>query len=218
MNEHRQGMPPGRENLQGQALIESCLVLMLICLLFAGLFQLSQIFAAREILHHSAARGARAKTVGFNQWMVHKAVRVAAIPNAGRLLEPNIRNENEALRNWLQTLPPGSAWDRALRRLPPSSQAAIERARIPEYLASENRLRAQRILDYERWDTISHHSSTMVVPGTTVANPVIRVVVQQALPLWVPLHRAFYADDSIQLNAAAYLEDHQSLYLIPRGW
>ena len=77
----------------GQSLVESCLVIGLTCLLFFGLLQISQLFAAREVLYHAAARGARAKTVGFNRWMVTKAVRVGAIPNAGRMLVPEYERE-----------------------------------------------------------------------------------------------------------------------------
>ena len=65
---------------RGQALIESCLAIIVLCLVFAGLFQISQLFAAKEILDYSASRGARAKAVGFNEWMVRKVARVAAIP------------------------------------------------------------------------------------------------------------------------------------------
>ena len=79
-------MPPGGE--AGQSLVESCLVIALISFIFMGLFQISRLSAAREVLQHAAARAARARTVGFNAWMVPKVVRVAAIPNAGRMTEP----------------------------------------------------------------------------------------------------------------------------------
>jgi len=73
---------------EGQALIESCIVIGLICLLLMGLFQLAQLFMAREILDYAAGRGARARTVGFNDFMVSKTVRIGAIANAGALTAP----------------------------------------------------------------------------------------------------------------------------------
>ena len=68
----------------GQAMLETLLVMLVLCLLFFGLLQVALVFNAREVLHHSAARAARARAVGFNDWMTTKAQRVAAIPNSGR--------------------------------------------------------------------------------------------------------------------------------------
>ncbi len=58
-------------------MIEACLAMGVICLVFFGLFQLSQLAAAREVINHAAARGARAKSVGLSRFMVSKAIRVA---------------------------------------------------------------------------------------------------------------------------------------------
>ena len=82
----------------GQSLIESCLTIFLICLIFAGLFQLSQVFAAREILDYASICGARAKTVGFNRWMVRKVVRSAAIANAGKMIVPELEENDSEIR------------------------------------------------------------------------------------------------------------------------
>src|ERR1035437_1927236 len=98
---------------RGQAIIESSLVLALVCLVLFGLFEISQLFAAQEILDYAAARGARAETVGFNRFMVEKTVRVGAIPNAGRLINPVVSGG-------------------------PAAQSDAELARIPLYLAAEN--------------------------------------------------------------------------------
>ena len=60
----------------------------LVCLCFFGVFQISQLFASQEVLNYAAGRGARARTVGFNRFMVYKTIQVGAIPNAGRLVNP----------------------------------------------------------------------------------------------------------------------------------
>ena len=60
-------------------MLETLLVMFVACLLFFGLFQTALVFQADEVLHHSAARAARARSVGFNEWMVTKAQRVAAL-------------------------------------------------------------------------------------------------------------------------------------------
>ena len=100
------------------------------CLVLFGLFEISQLFAAQEILDYAAARGARAETVGFNSFMVEKIVRVGAIPNAGRLINPVVSGG-------------------------PATQSDVEMARIPLYLGGENRGRLTGILDYDHWDSIN---------------------------------------------------------------
>jgi len=203
----------GSGKKHGQSLIEACLCILLISLIFAGLFQVSQIFAAREILYHAANRSTRAKAVGLNRFMTTKAARVAAIPNAGRMVVPEFENVDIGLRTAVQTLRPGRLWDFALGVVPVSVQANIERARIPQYLASVDGWQAAHILDYDAWDSV-HVASSDLLPGDdTDINPVLHATVSQDYPLWAPLHRAFYADDSIRLAGDSYIENHYPLYL-----
>ncbi len=184
-----------------------------ICLVFFGLFQISQLAAAREIIQHAAARGARAKTVGFNRFMVEKAIRVAAIPNAGRMVEPMFVNEDRALRDLLATMRPGELWDEILTNTQPSSvQQDLERARIPDYMSSVNRARAEYILDYEDWDTIGASIPSLVPDGT-----VFDIRVSQAYPLRIPLHRTFYAADTVDIRGVSSIEAHYPLYLYDEG-
>lgn len=203
----------GHRATSGQSLIESCVVIALISLIFMGLFQISQLFAAREILYHAAARGVRAKTVGFNRWMVEKAIRVASIPNAGKMTVPGFENEDLALRGMLDELKPGDLWSRVLGVRPSSGQAGIEKTRIPEYMASHNRSRSRYVLDYENWDTIEHDS-----PSSAGSASIIEVKVAQDYRIWVPLHRTFYAADTVNLEGESALENHYSLYLDDMRW
>ena len=116
----------------GQAYLESLLAVLLLLLALFGALQTALLFGEREVMHHAAARAARARTVGFNDWMAEKAARVASIPVSGRLLSDAV--------GW-----DGGGEDAA------DSQAAFELARIPFYLGAENRARAEWILDYEEW-------------------------------------------------------------------
>ena len=206
--------PALRSNQHGQSLIETCLAMFIICLIFFGLFQVSQMAAAREILHHAAARGARAKTVGFNHFMVYKAIRVAAIPNAGRMTAPaEFRNNDLTLQAMLATLSPGELWDTVLQRAVPSSlQLDIKTARIPEYMLSVNYARSGYILNYEDWDTINWH-----IPHQS-SSSIIEIDVSQQYPLRLPFHRAFYAADSVDLHGVSAIENHYPLYLDDRDW
>ena len=201
---------------RGQALIETCLAVMMLCLILFGLLQISQLFAAREILQHAANRGARARTVGFNDFMVQKCARVAAIPVSGRLLEPVYTHADPALRAMLATMRAGELWDAVLSdAVPPGTQAALELARIPDYLASENWAQARWILDYEYWDGGLRASyPSPALPGTAL----MPVTVRHDVRLWVPMHRTFYAADSVTLRAETRIENHYPLYLEDQGW
>ncbi len=203
---------------EGQSLIESCLVMLILCLIFMGFFQVSQLIAARQVLFHAAARGARAKMVGFNRFMVEKAVRVAAIPNAGRMTVPDIAHEDEALRAWLASEPAGRVWDRVLRDGDPfSSLHAIEQARIPQFMASDSWGSAHAAIDYEHWNTIA-----ALVPGAMDDAAPLAVRVRQDMDLrrlfGAGLHRAFYARDWLQLEGESRLEAHYPLYIDDRNW
>lgn len=172
----------------GQSLIESCLVLIMVCIVFFGVFQISQLFAAQEVLQYAAARGARAKVVGFNQFMVRKTVRVGAIPNAGQLMNPAT---------------PGG----------PAAQHAVEAARIPLYLGGENEGQLRSILDYEDWDTIGLPRSSDKGDGTLEMS-----IRQNVTLLRYPLHRLYYAGDSIAMEGESTLDNHAPLYLDDWGW
>lgn len=176
-----------------------------------GLLQISQVFSAREILHHAAARGARCKTVGFNEWMVTKSVNVASIPNAGRLTTPDFENNDLALQAMVATLRPGELWDEVLEEADPSSQQyRLESGRIPDYMYSWDHASAAHVLDYEHWDSV--HRDVRDNYDS------IRVTTRQEYPLWVPLRAAFYARSEATLHGEAELENHYALYLDDRNW
>ena len=102
---------------------ETVLAVLVISFAFLTLFKLSSLLTGKILLEHAAMRTARARAVGFNDYMCRKAARVAVIPIAGR-------------RTW----PEETAFD-----------DAMERGRIPEYLASEHEAEARGILDYANW-------------------------------------------------------------------
>lgn len=203
----------------GQSLIESCFVIALIGLIFMGLFQISQLFGAWEVLQHAAARGARAKTVGFNWWMVEKAIRVASIPNAGNMLEPEVDTVDLNLRQLMAAAThPGALWDDAVDSASGSPQYAIERARIPDYMAAATHSQAHYILDYEDWDTVrSGHAGALLMPGAALSDS-LRVSVEQHYPMVAPMHRVFYGADSVGLVGVSELENHYPLYIDDRNW
>ncbi len=172
----------------GQALIESCLVIAVVCLIFFGLFQISQLFAAQEVLDYAAGRGARAITVGFNRFMVQKTVRVGAIANAGRMINPAYQGG-------------------------PDIENALESARIPLYLGAHNSGQLQAILDYEHWNTIEIGQPSSMGDGTFRY-----WVKQKVSLTNNPFVKAFYAADSLNLDGVSYLDEHFPLYMDDAGW
>jgi len=191
--------------VRGQSLVEACLVIFLVGLIFAGLFQISQLFAAREVLYHAANRSTRARAVGFNTFMVTKAARVAAIPNAGPMLEPEYENVDVPLQQAVQTMTPGELWSWVLGVVPFSAQAEIEKARIPYYLGAVNWWQAHHTLDDAHWDGLG--------VSTVEFGEMIDATVNQQVPLTAPMHQAFYADDEISLTGKSHIENHYPLYL-----
>jgi len=73
---------------RAQAMIETVLAVFFLTALFLALMQLSRMAQARIMLDHAAARAARAKAVGFNDFMCVKSARVAMIPVAGERVWP----------------------------------------------------------------------------------------------------------------------------------
>jgi hypothetical protein len=203
---------------RGQAILESMLMVLMLCLLAGGLYQLALVFVAKDVLMHSAHSAARAKTVGFNSWMVEKCGRVAAIPNAGLITVPTIV-PTPVLQPLVASLSPGRLWDTVLGMFPVSEQTPVEMARIPEYLASDYPLQGHYVLDYADWNTVSV-TIPDPTPGLTPSPsaPMMQATAEQNFSLRVPMHTAFWAADNILLNGESHMETHYDLYIEDHDW
>jgi len=219
---------PRQRERAGQAIIEACFAIGIICLLFFGMLQVSLLFAAREVLSHSAARAARAKTVGFNRFMVSKVAHVAAIPNAGRMLVPDIDASDPVLLELVTERTPGVLWDTVLTEedatlgpiTPRTLQADVEMSRIPDYLYSVNWPTARRILDYQNWDPTEPNGIRVDLPVSAGIDSLLTVTISQRVPMRIPLHRTFYApeDDNVHMEATTRIEKHYDLYIDDHNW
>lgn len=202
-----------RRGCRGQSIVEALIVVVIGCLICFGAFQVSQLYAGRAVLSYTAAAGARARSVGFNDFMVYKVVRAAAIPNAGRMVEPSVQRGG-GLAALVSDPTPGRVgrlWQLALVSDPTSPQAAIERSRIPLYLGATRWGELPAILDYENWDDIHYiegpGSDTLLMAGA-----------RQRYELVWPLVRAFYAGNRVTLRSGLEQEflvrdKHYPLYL-----
>jgi hypothetical protein len=107
----------------GQAMIETMLAVIVVTFLFLTLFRLSHMLTGKILLEHAAMRAARARAVGFNDFMCRKAACVAVIPVAGRRLWPADGGFTDAME---------------------LSRAAI-------YMGTPNAAVARGVLEYEGW-------------------------------------------------------------------
>ncbi|MBQ6140257.1 MAG: hypothetical protein IJI54_03140 [Kiritimatiellae bacterium] len=83
---------------RAQAMLETLIALLVIMLAFTGAHLLSRKLEAKTILNHAAARAARARAVGFNEFMCRKTARAAMIPISGRRLWPDEDGVDEVSR------------------------------------------------------------------------------------------------------------------------
>jgi hypothetical protein len=194
---------------QGSSLVESCVVILLLCMVLFGVLQASRLFMAKEVLDYAAVCGARAATVGLNEHMVRKSVRVAAIPNAGDLLTGVPDSPDVAA--WTRADGPlhhlGSKWDAAVSGSPRASHYWTERIRIPAYLQETRPGRSRGILDYEDWPEIN-------ISQVQTSDELLTVNVKQNYGLDFPLSRWIFSGASeFRLRSSMLLEDHAALYL-----
>lgn len=200
---------------RGQAMIETLIAIALICVVFFGIMQISNLSVSREIIYHAAARGARAKTVGFNSWMVQKSVRVAAIPNSGKMITPQFDNTDPVLQSAIAASqaanrPLAQLWTQVLggEIIPSSAQYNIERARIPEYMNTDNNWRGDYILNYTGWENDHIHYEI------NTDNPdILFFRVWQNYTNWLGLPRTFYQSDTVTLSGTNTLENHYLVYI-----
>ena len=111
-------------------MVETVLAVLIVTAVFFGLFRLSRMLSGKILLEHAAMRVARARAVGFKDFMCMKAARVSVIPVAGRRLWPD---EDGSL------------------------SSAEDLARVRTYLESPDGARPQGLLEYEGWHKLSVH-------------------------------------------------------------
>ena len=216
---------PVSGNRSGQAMVESLIAITLICLIFFGSMQISQLFAAREILYHAAARGARAKTVGFNQWMVRKAIHVASIPISGAMLTPQLDPRDPAIIGAIEASQSGGAlidpWldIRSGRLIPSSVTYQMERALIPEFMGSDNVYRARAVLNYDAWENnLIHHDMSGVPLGQMANPPPLRITVWMDYSNWLPMRNTYFRGDTVRMEGRNTLENHYLVYIDDQHW
>ena len=111
----------------GQAMVETILVLFFLCLAFYAVFQFADNLRARLLADYAASRVARARTVGFNDFMLEKTARLATLAAAGECYTRDAAGKEVV------------------------SSAGRLTGLMPSYLACENEAQTRQVLDFELW-------------------------------------------------------------------
>ncbi len=128
----------------GQAILESILTMMVLLLVLLGLLQIFQLAAAKILTNYSAFRSLRSYVVGFDDYLVQRSARVAAIGASGKITSP----DNDEYSS-------------------PREQFAAEEFLIPEYLSGDRWLEYEYWLGENEYDTDYYHES-ITPPATTL--------------------------------------------------
>ena len=108
-------------------MVETVVVMFVLCLVFFLVYEYANLLTAHTVVNYAAARAARARTVGFNDFMVTKTVRVATASVAGKC-----RSHNDAGGDL-------------------STGTLV--SRMGSYLEAEHEGYTKGILDFELWDS-----------------------------------------------------------------
>ena len=206
---------------QGSALVESCLVMALLCLILFGILQVVQVVAARNVINYSAVATARAATVGLNDFMLFKVSRYATIPTAGPAVTPpgfeRVRPEGESAGSLFMN---SFSRQNATRSPLGTYEIGVKKSYHMAGLASHD-----LILDYENWQ---HEESKVQGSYFRDGDGLIHLTIEQYVPLSLPFSKLFfprakevkakrdgdlYFYPAADISASVVIEDHAALYL-----
>lgn len=169
---------------KGQAMVETVVVMFFLCLVFFWVYEYANLLTAHTVLNYAAARAARARTVGFNDFMVTKTVRVATASVAGKC-----RSQDDSGDDL-------------------STSTII--SRMGSYLESEWESDTRGILDFELWDS-DKLGWTADEPAGERAELTLRV--WQRRPFYASDDDDVSCADLHEVAGEAGIESHYPLYL-----
>ena len=213
------------ERKRGSSLVESCLVIALLCLILFGILQVVYMVAARNVINYSAVATARSASIGMNDFMLKKISRYTTIPTAGPARTPygleRIKPEGDSM---------GSQWSNAIsRKRNPSSALGQYEVGVKEAYYMSSVSEHNLLLDYDNWQREETRVAFSVEEDAKL--DMLHVKVEQYIPLTLPLARAFFGHyitakairgtelgiyPAKLMSAEVTIEDHAKLYLGPR--
>ena len=177
-------MPKIQKNEKGQAIVESVIAMLLLCLIIFGLLQIFTLTIAQMSAEFSTFYTAKSRAVGFKDYLVHRNARSSIIASSGNITWPD--------QNSFTT---------------PMEQFGVETFRIPEYNSG------RRWLDYENWRGDNDEGTTVSEQSTTSSGLVETKVGFNNFPLNFPMRSAFTTSESVDITGEVSLIDYSETYL-----
>ena len=172
---------------RGQAMVESTIALVVVLIVFLALFNLADLIRAKLLVENAAVKCARARAVGYNDFMLKKIARLATMPAAGQCYTASDTGDGTLTRS--------------------------ERyVRIGDYLASEYEEQAEAILDFEHW-----RNGDTAVAASQAGTPATATVTQRRPRLFdIGVFTGTARGDSVskaEISAEGTAEAHYPDYL-----
>ena len=178
------------ENKRGAALVESCLVLVMLCLILFGVLQVSYLVGARDVLSYASMASARSAQVGYNDLMVEKAALYLGIPAAGPIITPSFRHSTQTVHD--DPLTVGERWGSASNLDGGgvnASQYYAEMNLKERFLAADSESEMVGILNYDNWMS----SDTRLQVVSSDSSGMVSARIFQNVPMVMPFARIFAA-------------------------
>ncbi len=202
-------------------MVESCLVMALLCLILFGILQASYLVASRNVVNYTAYSTARAASVGLNEFMLYKVSHYTSIPAAGPVTTPSGFGGNRPVGRSA-----GSLWDNAIARdHAPVSELGTYEVAVKEAYHMAGTAFFDSILNYENWQEIE---TGIQIEYESDNDDLITLQIGQTVPMVFPFSRVFFgyldpvnarrrgvlgAYPGMRITATAVIEDHSKLYL-----
>lgn len=216
-----------KQRKEGAAIVESCLAIIMLCLILFGLMQVSHVIMAKDVVSYSALAAARSLAVGMSEDFVDRVAHVTTIPTAGPAYQ-SAGMYDDSLSTDGKTL--GEIWDDAVSSSPSSSQYWYEDEMIPYYLGADDDSMLDGLLNYYYWVTDESEVST---ESSEAGDEYAEVTISQDVPLAYPFAAVFFFDydyvsvlgsdgegSTVYREVPAYsieqnvtIENHSALYL-----
>ncbi len=207
-------------------MVESCVVIALLCLVLFMMLQVSYVVSSRNIINYASVAASRAAAVGLDADMVKTVIHYATIPTAGPIVHPDPK-VFKAYRPEGDTV--GAQWDYALdtENAPRSERGAYEVAMADEF---HRRDYPQAVLAYANWSPEGEADVVSTFDESDYDEEILEVTVSQKLPLTMPFSRLFSNPrkselikvlrgnrlidvPSKEISATSYMENHAMFYL-----
>lgn len=188
-------------------MVESCLVIALLCLILFGILQVSHLIASRNVINYTAITTARAAAVGLNDFMLHKVSHYTSIPLAGPVKTPSgFKAERPRGKKM------GAMWDNAIaRRNAPAPDLGQYEVAVKEayHLASPGLFKS--ILDYDNWQD----DATDVHFSHSRRDEIITLSITNTVPLVFPFSRVFFGHlDPVKVTRGEHVAEYPSKHIV----